>query len=139
MKWKVCISSAAVCMALVASVLFFNHHEVTFRRLADVKTALAAAGYHCISDSAGGDISCGFLISRDAITWNEAGTLCKSGPMGRQWQGKVWVTINPDCWRLQSIPDQAGTRVWGAVVAFGDDELLREIDTLFSPPFFGTL
>src|SRR5437879_5638958 len=107
MKWKVCTSSAAVCVALVASALFFKHHEVTFHRLCEAKALLAAAGYHCISDSANGDTGCGFLISRKAISWSEAGTLCKSGPMGQAWRGKVWVTLNPDCWRLQSIPDQA--------------------------------
>jgi hypothetical protein len=132
MNWKVCVSSAAVCVALAASPLFFHHHEVTFRHLPDAKAALAAAGYFCISDSSAGEISTGFLISRQAIAWHEAGSLCKAGPMGRAWQGKVWVTINPACWRLLSIPDQAGTRVWGDVIAFGDDELLREIDTLLS-------
>jgi hypothetical protein len=139
MNWKVCTSGAGVWLALAASALFFNHHEVTFRRLPDAKAALAASGYHCVSDCAGGDIGCGFMISREAISWHEVGTLRKAGPMGREWQGKVWVTINPDCWRLQTIPDQAGARVWGAVVAFGDDELLRELDALLRPPSFGAL
>ena len=48
--------------------------------------------------------------------------------VGPEWKGKVWVTQNPRNYHLQTIPDQADSRVWGEVLAFGDAPLLSEID-----------
>lgn len=128
MNWKVGTFGAVLLTALAGAAFVCKHDEVSFGRLHEAKARLAALGYHIVSDSANGQISTGFLISRNAVAWNEAGTLCKSGRMGPEWRGKVWVTLNPEIWQLHTVPEEAGVRVWGAVVAFGDDELLQEIE-----------
>src|SRR5438552_1818261 len=137
MKWTICLSVAA--LSLVGTAFVYPHHDVTFAHLRDAKARLTAAGFYCTADNAPGHISNGFTISREAITWTEAGLLCKAGPMGPHWKGKVWVTINTAGWGLETMPDDAGTRVWGAVVAFGDEELLGEIDELLSETTLGIL
>jgi hypothetical protein len=139
MKWSVSLSCAAVLVAVAGSFFLLQRQAATFEHLQDAKARLDAAGYFCVADNAHGYIGCGFLLSRNAVKWSEAGQLCKSGPMGPEWKGKVWVTLNPQCWRLESIPDAAGTRAWGAVVAFGDEDLLREIDELLSQTSFGII
>ena len=114
MSWKGFVTGAAVLAVLTGFASFAKHHEVTFDRLQQAKTKLAALGYHCTSDTANGELGCGFMISRGALNWNEVGSVCKTGPMGPEWEGKLWVTLNPSCWRLEGVPDHAGVRVWGA-------------------------
>jgi hypothetical protein len=130
MTWKVGMLGAVILTALAGASFFTKQHDVSFKRLQEAHTRLTKLGYYCTSDSANGKIGCGFLISRKAVMWNDVSTMCKSGPMGPEWEGKVWVTLNPDIWQLQGVPEQAGVRVWGAVVAFGDDKLLHEIEDL---------
>lgn len=110
--------------------------ESTFAHLCDAKSHFVQAGFHCISDSASGELGSGFLLSRENVSWLEAGTLCKVGQMGPKWKGKVWVTFNSERWQLRTMPENAGARVWGSVIAFGDEELLDEIDSaLKKSPF----
>lgn len=129
--WKVCAGITAILLLLAGIGICFPHHDVTFERLQEAKSRLASLGFHCTSDCANGQLSCGFLLSRQTTTWSDVCELRKTGAMGPEWRGRVWVTLNPAYWQLESIPDQAGVRVWGAVVAFGDDELLREIEAAF--------
>ena len=126
--WKVCAGGAALLL-LSAGVAFFTRpHDVAFDRCKRRWLKLALLGFHVTSDCANGQLSCGFMLSRQASSWLDVCTLRKSGTMGPEWQGKVWVTLNPNAWQLESVPERAGVRVWGSVVAFGDDELLREIE-----------
>ncbi len=128
MSWKVGVLSAVLLTVLGGVAYVVKQNDVAFDRLQEAQAALAARGFYCTSDTANGQVGCGFLISRTAMKWNEVGMLCKTGPMGPEWDGKVWVTLNPDFWRLEVLPEQAGVRVWGAVVAYGDEEFLKEID-----------
>lgn len=131
-RWMVCACAAALLMCAGAMYAARQcHDDVSFDRLQEAKTKLATLGFHCTTDCADGQLSCGFLLSRTSTSWSDVCKLRKSGVMGPEWQGKVWVTLNPTVWQLESIPDHAGVRVWGAVVAFGDDELLREIESEF--------
>lgn len=128
MKLRALMACAILVGALAGSAVFYKHSSVTFAKLQEAKTHFSKLGYCCTTDSASGQVGCGFLISRTAMNWSETGLLRKTGPMGPEWEGKVWVTLNPGFWRLEAVPDQAGVRVWGSVVAFGDEEFLHEID-----------
>jgi|ERR1043165_1853403 hypothetical protein len=123
----------ATLMILSLTALAFRPKtEITFHTLLEAKTRLLTLGVHCTSDRANGQLDTGLLVSRSAVTWSEAGSLRKIGRMGPQWKGKVWVTVNPQRWELQTVPDDASVRVWGDIVAFGDAEFLNEIDEALS-------
>jgi len=128
MKWTLAIVGATVICGLVAVGFYDRESRVAFVNLADAKARLEGTGLYCIPDSAGGKLATGFLLSREPMTWSQVGSLCKIGPMGPAWQGKVWVTFSAPVWQLQTLPEKAGLRVWGNVLAFGDEKLLREID-----------
>jgi len=129
MQFKVGLCGAVVLTVLFGNAFYFKGSEVKFAKLRDAQVKLAELGYHCTSDSANGDLGSGFLVSRKPVPWSEVGMICKSGPMGKEWQGKVWVTFNPEYWSLEAVPDNAGVRVWGSIVAFGDEALLSEIES----------
>lgn len=134
-RWMLA-AGAVVVFATAGLAYVARQHEITFLHLRDAKVSLLSAGFHCTSDRADGLLSTGFLISRQSISWSDAGSLRKVGPMGAEWKGKVWVTFTRNDWRLESLPEQAGMRVWGTVVAYGDEDLLSELDeSLVSAPF----
>ena len=126
--WKVCAGALALMLLSGAVAHFTRGPEVTFARIQDAKCKLASLGLHITTDGANGHLSCGFMLSRNAATWTDVCLLRKNGAMGPEWHGRVWVTLNPSVWQLESVPERAGVRVWGSVVAFGDDDLLREIE-----------
>jgi hypothetical protein len=126
--WKGCAGALALMLLCGALNLFTRAPEVNFERIQDAQSKLASLGLHVTTDGAGGQLSCGFLLSRNAATWTDVCMLRKNGAMGPEWRGRVWVTLSPSVWQLESVPERAGVRVWGSVVAFGDDELLREIE-----------
>jgi hypothetical protein len=128
MKWMGWVSGLVLLGAVVSFPFCTQQPGVTFHHLQQAKARLAAAGFICTVDSAGGKLGSGFLISREAMSWCEVGSLCKTGAMGPQWTGKAWVTTNPANFNLETLPDRAATRAWGDVVAFGDDQFLAEID-----------
>jgi hypothetical protein len=130
MKWSLAILGAVAIAGL--STLGFRARELdmTFVNLAEARSRLADAGYYCTTDRLDGTLATGFLLSREPAQWNEAGALRKIGAMGSQWHGKAWVTFSSPLWQLQTLPENAGLRVWGKVIVFGDENLLREIDDL---------
>jgi len=98
---------------------------------ADVKEAsvsIVAAGFHCTSDRADGVIQCGFLVATEQVGWKDANNLCKIGKMSSDWHGKVWVTFTRESGILCTVPDDASTRTWGGVLAYGDAKLLDQIE-----------
>lgn len=128
-RWQVRASAAVLVVLAGAFYCTRNYDDVIrFDQLPQAQARLANLGFFCTTDCADGQLSCGFLLSRNSSSWSDVCQLRKTGSMGPEWRGKVWVTLNPSCWELKSVPDQAGIRVWGAVIAFGDDELLREIE-----------
>lgn len=129
--WKVCASVLALVLVSGTITWLGRDPGMGFERIHEAQSKLAGLGLHVTTDRANGHVSCGFMLSRDAAKWTDVCLLRKTGSMGPEWRGRVWVTLNPSVWQLESIPDHAGIRVWGSVIAFGDDELLREIEATF--------
>jgi hypothetical protein len=134
-RWNLPAAGALVLLAAAGVCCFARHHEVRFLRLHDAHDRLKSAGFCCVSDREDGILSTGFLLSRRPLSWIDAGSLCKTTPMGPHWQGKVGVTVNNEHWEILSLPDRAGVRVWGKVVAYGDEDLLNEIDAALGNRF----
>ncbi len=120
--------AGAIALATCGLALYTKERAVSFHDVRDAKARIASAGFRCTSDRSDGDLVTGFLVSRQPITWYEVGTLCKGRPMGPHWEGKVWVTQKAKDILLMSLPEQVGVRVWGDVLAYGDEEFLSEIE-----------
>ena len=127
-------SGPILLVALMSGAYLVRQPVTAFTQLPDAKARLLAAGFLCTTDSIHGKSGTGFLVSREPVSWGEAGSLCKAGEMGPRWKGKVWVTQSPRNYYLLTIPDDAGTRVWGDVLAFGDANLLSEIEDALVEP-----
>lgn len=134
MRWTSWMAGAIVLVTISSAAFYVKRDTVSFDSLEQAKTRLEAAGFHCTSDCADCGLSTGFLVTSESSTWYEASALCKIGKMGPEWKGKVWVSVNPDSWRLECVPEGAGVRGWGEVVAFGDDEFLVQIDAVLEAP-----
>jgi hypothetical protein len=137
-RWVIA-AGAVVVLSTAGLAHVAKQHEITFLHLRDAQARLLGAGFHCTSDRADGKLATGFLISRESVTSTQVGTLCKVGPMGPAWKGKVWVTFNSKDWQLSSLPEHAGVRVWGTVIAYGDEDLLSELDDSLAPTPFSFL
>ncbi len=117
--------------ALVALLLLGSCLERTtsFNNLKEAQISLRSLGYYCISDRRDGIIGNGFLVSCENVDWVEVNSMAKVGQIGEEWRGRIWFAVIDDAEaELLSVPDWPGRRVWGNVVAFGDDQLLDEID-----------
>lgn len=121
-------AGALLFLALAGLTYGSRAPDPSFTNLDEARARLASAGFCCATDNANGKVVGGFVVSRECVTWSEAATLRKTGKMGAAWKGKAWVTMNSNVWQLQTIPDQAGLRDWGGVFAFGDQELLAELE-----------
>ena len=106
-------AGAILFFALIGFTWYTGHRQLSFANASEAKATLSNVGYLCFSDREDGVTESGFLISREFYPWNKACLLCKIGPMGPQWEGKVWVTYNSPEWTLASVPDNAGVRVLG--------------------------
>jgi hypothetical protein len=133
MSWKIWLAGGVSLLVLVSVTCYARPQVVAFSRIGDVHTQLVEAGYYCTSDSSSGMVTDGVMISRQPSTREEAASLCKVGPMGPRWQGKVWITVTKPTWSIETIPDEAGVRTWGSIIAFGDPELLRDLDAVLAP------
>jgi hypothetical protein len=122
--------AVAVVLVLVC-VLHFGcmPAPITFADVQDAHRSIEAAGFCCASDRADGKIVSGFLISREPVSGDEIRTLRKVGSMGPEWKGKVWLLHLKNA---RSTPDDGGVRVWGDVLAIGDNDLLNEIESALS-------
>ena len=127
MRWTGWVIGTLVIF-LTGGFFLYPKTEMPFHNLREAQRYFAAAGYQCTSDCVNGQLGTGFLISRQSVAWSDVSCLCKIGNMGPQWQGKVWVTIHTPNWRLGAIPDDATASTWGELVAYGDQELLSELD-----------
>lgn len=130
--WRCSLAAGGIVLfALVGVTWVAGRHPVQFAHLSEAKASLTEAGFATYLDHEDEGMGTGFLISKEPVTMSQVRMLCKIGPMGCQWKGKAWVTFNSQDWKLASLPDGAGVRMWGGVIAFGDEEFLREIDAGF--------
>jgi hypothetical protein len=128
-KWIV----AAIAFSTVLIVPFSFKKQISFSNLAEAHSQINELGYCCISDRRDGVIENGFAVSREKLAWNDVNHLIKIGPRGPEWHGKIWLgVIEDDLSDLYSIPNWPGTRVWGNIIAFGDAELLDELEAQLS-------
>jgi hypothetical protein len=134
--WKWTVIGAAIVAAVVGLGSQTRIGPDRQPDLPEARTRLQAAGFHCISDEPGAGNMAGFLVSRKPATREEAARLCKGGRMTAAWAGKAWVTVTAPHWALADVPEGAGVRAWGNMVAFGDEEVLRQLDELLAPNSF---
>jgi hypothetical protein len=135
-SWRYCVACAASLLILVGYLIWSKAPVIAFSGLRDAHARFISAGFHCTSDAIDGQVGSGFVLSREKLGWADAVELRKSGTMGPEWKGRVWVTVNPGFWQIEAIPDDAATRTWGEIVAFGDAELLEEIESSMAEPWF---
>lgn len=108
--------------------IFSAPTPIVFPSVNEASASIAGAGFHCTSDREDGVVSCGFLVTNEESNWKVANNLCKIGKMGPEWKGKVWVTYTNESGVLCIVPDDAATRTWGGVLAYGDARLLDQIE-----------
>ena len=101
--------------------------SVRFDCIQEALTSIKKLNYTCCSDMCNGKIVSAFMVSKEKATWMQACELCKSGPIGPNWKNKVWVVRLPSE-MMPTIPDDAGTRIWGCIFAYGDPAFLDEIE-----------
>jgi hypothetical protein len=122
------IVAAMTVLVLGLYWVFSAPNPIRFPTVTEASVNLTAAGFHCTADRADGVVTCGFMVTQEESTWKVANNLCKIGKMGSEWNGKVWVTYTNDSGTLCTIPDDATTRSWGGVLAYGDARLLDQIE-----------
>ncbi|MBI3821789.1 MAG: hypothetical protein HY289_03810 [Planctomycetes bacterium] len=130
MRWKYLIAGGMLVVAMVGLAYFTKPAAMTFDDLLAARQQLESLGLHCTHDCSEG--RGGFMLSKEPATTSDAALLCKVGKMNSSWTGRAWVTLNPAAMRVESIPEGAGVRVWGGVLVYGDDALLREIDQILA-------
>lgn len=134
-SWRYWLAGGAL-LVLVGLVFWVKPHAIAFSGLREAHASFVTAGFYCTSDAYDGQIGSGFVISREKLAWADAVELRKAGSMGPEWKGRVWVTVTPVYWQIEAIPDDAATRTWGEVLAFGDAELLDEIESALTEASF---
>jgi hypothetical protein len=121
------IGITALALLLLVAWFLVPKSPTSFVSVHDASRRIAAAGFRCTGDRADGQLDNGFLVTREEIKWEDVAVLRKAGPIDEQWKGKVWVAYH-SARQIYSVPDQAEVRLWGSVCAFGDGELLAEIE-----------
>lgn len=126
-----CTGAAFILLAATLIGYFIDgSHGPSFDNLQQACSLLRTAGYFCTSDRADGRIENSFVVCREPLTWEEGNLNCKSGPMGRRWKGRVWIIRSMPFTEMWTTPGDTEPRIWGKVWAFGDSELLAEIERL---------
>ncbi len=135
MPRKISLVIGAILIAVLAARPLYFRPLVYVTSLHEAANRIKQLNYGCYSDVRSGLIGNGFMVSKEPATWNDANALCKTGRMDASWTNKIWIaplrTVG-DC----AIPDDAGTRVWGRVFAFGDPAFLDEIERRLAWNFF---
>ena len=114
-------------------LLILGKSPISFGNLDEAKEEIATAGFHCTSDRKDGKIVGGFLVTRELVDWVDVNELPRPGRAGPQWDGKAWVTTVYGLKPIQAGLGEPSVRVWGKVVAFGDDAFLDEIEGALRP------
>jgi hypothetical protein len=129
-----------LCILSLAVLFLEQRQACAFDNLHHAHTQLVKAGYCCASDREVGRLQYSFVLSPDALTRTDVVAMRRAGPMGRDWKGRVWIVAPASASAMVTAPGDVPPRVWGAVWAFGDRELLDEIERRrLGRPFFGML
>ena len=124
------LGGSFVFTLLIASSYWVNSKSATYRDLKQTYTVVVLQyGLHCRSDRNDGEIASGFMISRKPLAWEDVNEVPKVRPMRLEWQGKVWVTSHMNLQYPQvTIPDKAKLHIWGTMFAFGDEDIISELE-----------
>jgi hypothetical protein len=125
-RWILALAGMAAFLGLCWALT--SPPPIVFPNVPEACVNVTAAGFHCTSDREDGIIAHGFLVTTDETDWRVANSLCKIGKMGPEWKGKVWVTYSNTRGALCVLPDDAASRTWGTVCAYGDADLLNQIE-----------
>jgi hypothetical protein len=128
MRRKIWLVVGLIVIGVIAARLLYQP-SVEFSDMQEAWAGLNELNYTCRSDVHGGQFESGFMASKEKATCGDAAELCKAGPMGPQWKNKVWITRFYPGQSMPTMPDDAATRVWGRVFAYGDGAFLDEIET----------
>jgi hypothetical protein len=132
--WKFALFGVAMLTAAAGLDRAVRTRIVPVHNLPEARSRLEAAGFHCVSDEPAAGNMAGFQVSRTPSAREEVARLRKSGPMTAAWKGKAWVTVSAPHWNLALVPEGATVRAWGHVVAFGDEQVMRELDEVLASP-----
>jgi hypothetical protein len=124
-----------VSCGVLAVLLTLNctRNSISFTTLDNARTEIVAVGYHCTSDRKDGKIGGGFVVTREPLDWTEVCDLRRPDRPKQPWTGKAWVTWVDSLIPIPAGPDEQSARVWGKVVAFGDDAFLDELEGALRP------
>ena len=67
--------ASIVVLALVARFLVTQETPVVFEDLKDALNSIKAQGFHCTTDREDGQMSSGFVVSREELPWEEVNSL----------------------------------------------------------------
>lgn len=123
-----CFVATMLAAAALAGYLIDGNRGPSFDNLQQACSLVRTAGFFCVSDRADGTVDNSFIVSREPMTWEDAGHIRMSGPMGPRWKGCVWIIRSMPFTDLWTTPGDTEPRVWGKLWAFGDDDLLNEIE-----------
>jgi hypothetical protein len=116
----------AFFLGLIAVLM--QRRPLDFQNLDEAAAKAKEVGFFVMSDRADGIIEVGFLVTPDPANTTDANNLFKIGKMGPEWNKKVWVTRTSRLSNLVAISDGAVLHYWGNVVAFGDSQMLDELE-----------
>src|ERR1019366_9103887 len=88
------LAVAAVGIALAVSIFlhrFIEPPPIFFPATRSASVLIQAAGFHSTADNPHGMIDNGFLVSPDAITWQDVNTIRKGVFVAADWKGKAWI------------------------------------------------
>jgi hypothetical protein len=102
---------------------------VAFGAIEEASIAVQNAGLCITADNPSGNITKGFLVSREPLHWLEIVPMSNGTYFAAEWKGKAWLARRWADWRIpDSIPEGAGVRVWGDIVAYGDPDFLDVLE-----------
>jgi len=117
-----------VCGISVVGLLLDFRCACAFENLQQAHESITRVGYHCVGDREDGQLQYSFVVSRMPITRADVVGMRKVGAMGSTWKGRIWIVAPSSDVPLLTAPGEVPPRVWGRVLAFGDADLLDEIE-----------